>query len=43
MLAALVLAAALQAETVAEVRIHGNATLNDAAVVERAGRGPGAR
>ena len=37
MLAVLALAAVLQAETISEVRVHGNATLNDAAVLQLAG------
>ena len=37
MLAVLALAVFLQSETVAEVRVHGNATLNDATVIQLAG------
>lgn len=37
MLAMLALSVVLQAETVSEVRVHGNATLSDAAVIQAAG------
>jgi len=37
MIAILALAAVLQTETVAEVRVHGNATLSDAVVIQFAG------
>jgi outer membrane protein assembly factor BamA len=37
MMAMLALAAVLQAETIAEVRVHGNATLTDAVVIQLAG------
>lgn len=37
MIALIALAFALQAETITEVRVHGNATLSDAAVIQLAG------
>jgi outer membrane protein assembly factor BamA len=37
MIATLALAAVLQTETIAEVRVHGNSTLSDAAVIQFAG------
>jgi outer membrane protein assembly factor BamA len=41
-IAALLLALAVAQERVAEIRVHGNATLSDAAVIELAGVAPGA-